>query len=165
MALFNSSLVLSKYIFSWGFKALDRLRSMYTNGLKIKYEKLIILWLPLTKNILFLFAYTLGIISPKKTITNVTTIVNVKNTRFDLPKIFQVKYAERVITATFTRLFNIKIVAKSFSGFWSNRIIFTKLSGPDVFIVFFCVFVSEKKATSEPEINPDKSIRLIRIDT
>ena len=90
---------------------------MYTNGLKIKYEKLITLWLPLTKNILFLLAYTLGIISPKNTITNVTTIVSVKNTRFDLPKIFQVKYAERVMTATFTRLFKIKIVAKSFSGF------------------------------------------------
>ena len=137
---------------------------MYTNGLKIKYEKLITLWLPLTKNILFLLAYTFGIISPKNTITNVTTIVSVKNTRFDLPKIFQVKYAERVITATFTRLFKIKIVAKSFSGFWSNLIMFTKLSGPDVFIVFFCVFVSEKKATSDPEIKPDRPIKHIIID-
>ena len=62
-------------------------------------------------------------------------------------------------------LFKINIVAKSFSGFCSNRIILTKLSGPDVFIVFFCVFVSEKKATSEPDINPDNTIKLIKIET
>ena len=41
---------------------------------------------------------------------------------------------------------------------------FTKLSGPDVFIVFFCVFVSEKKATSDPEIKPDRPIKHIIID-
>ena len=56
---------------------------------------------------MFLFAYTFGIISPKKTITRVTTTVRKRKTKVDFPKTPHVKYADKVIIETFIKLFNI----------------------------------------------------------
>ena len=75
---------------------------------------------------MFLFAYTFGIISPKKTITRVTTIVRNKKTKVDFPKTPHVKYADKVIIATFIRLFKISIVARSFSGVFNKAIALIK---------------------------------------
>ena len=105
---------------------------------------------------MFLFAYTFGIISPKKTITRVTTIVRNKKTKVDLPKTSHVKYADKVIIATFIRLFKISIVARSFSGVFNKAIALLKPFLCEERKVFFWLSVKEKKATSDPEINPDK---------
>jgi len=65
--------------------------------------------------------------------------------------------------ATFIRLFNIKIVAKSFSGVLRSEI--TLFTEPLWF--FFRVLISEfdneKKATSDPEIRPEETRRVIKI--
>ena len=77
------------------------------------------------KKNLFLLAYTFGIISPKKTIIEVTIIVRETKTKpslFVRLKKFQAKKAESVIIATFTKLFKIKIIAKSLSGSFNNLI-------------------------------------------
>ena len=80
-----------------------------------------------------MFAYIFGIISPKKTITRVTTTVRKKKTKVDFPKTPHVKYADKVIIETFIKLFNINIVASSFSGVF-NR--FIALTNP-----FLCVLI------------------------
>ena len=80
-----------------------------------------------------MFAYIFGIISPKKTITRVTAIVRNRKIKVDFPKTLHVKYADKVIIATFIRLFKINIVASSFSGVF-NR--FIALTNP-----FLCVLI------------------------
>ena len=106
---------------------------------------------------MFLFAYIFGIISPKKTITRVTAIVRNRKIKVDFPKTLHVKYADKVIIATFIRLFKINIVASSFSGVFNRFIVLTNPFLCVLIRVFFWVLVKEKKATSDPEIKPDKS--------
>jgi hypothetical protein len=115
--------------------------------------------------ILFLDAYTLGIISPKKRSRNVITPASIMNpiTGFALKsKSFELINAERSTIVMFMVLFATSIVLRSFSGIlYSFRMLFdfrllsflnfSKSSGPN-----------EKYATSDADIKAEPRRSRIR---
>jgi hypothetical protein len=90
------------------------------SGLNMDSAKFISRAVVLTKATLFEFAYTFGMISPKKTMAKVvmkvkeTTIIPVREV---VPNILQVTKVARVTMATLMKLLNINMVANSFCGF------------------------------------------------
>jgi len=75
----------------------------------------------LANTTLFELAYTLGIISPKKTMANVEIKVNetmIIPVNEVVPKILHVTKVARVTIATLMKLLNINIVASNFCGFF-----------------------------------------------
>jgi len=114
-------------------------------------------------------AYTLGIISPKRSSKNVTTTIVNKNGTHEgellKSKIASVKYVERITIPTFTKLLTMSIVANRCSGFFNN------FKTSILFLLFFVLSLSrligerEKKATSEPETSAELINNRIIIDS
>lgn len=71
------------------------------------------------------------------------------------------KYDERMMIDTFTRLFDMSIVARRYSGFWRSRSIFWSRESLPLSISSRSCGESEKNATSEAETKADMLSRMM----
>lgn len=97
----------------------------------------------------------------------ISTILKINSIIYELSKfiITLVKYDDRITIPTFTKLFDISIVANNFSGLFNRFIILFELSNLSFFSCLIVDGDNEKYATSEPEINADISIKnIIKIE-
>ena len=115
----------------------------------------------------FLLAYTLGVISPKRTIKKVITIIWIINSKIEpsgKTNAIEVRYEPKIIIAMFIKLFVISIVAKSLLGLSRS------FSATDAFFDFsdfncsISLGANEKYATSAPETTAEqnKHIKIIK---
>ena len=123
------------------------------NGLETILENLIV----------FLLAYIFGIISPKSKIKNVASITSTVNFNHScsIPeKRNSPIKANNITMPTFIKLLAIRIVARSFLGLSNSLSINLKLLGSFFLPFSISDFDNENKATSAPEIIPEKSISI-----
>ena len=105
-------------------------------------------------------AYTLGIISPNNSKTNVTmTTWKIKPMVGALLKSNRVWfiYVDSITIPIFTKLFDTSIVASNLFGLYRWYRMFSLFFS---FIVLICAGDSEKKAVSLPDINPENMSRI-----
>jgi len=111
-----------------------------------------------------LLAKIFGSISPKSKIKKVITTTSIKNPNNSLSaklKVLLMKTEEKITIEIFTRLLAIRIVDRSSSLLLRKLSIIFSLS--DAVLDsnnFKSVGESEKKATSEPEINAEKNSKI-----
>ena len=105
-------------------------------------------------------AYTIGVISPNsnsKKVMPMASNINPRNGALSKLNTEDVKFVNKRMAPTFTKLLPISIVANSLCGLLSKRRMFRSALFSDSSSSFNVCGSSEKKATSEAEITAEQA--------